>query len=148
MSLADVRRRPRILFLGESNDARTQMAEAYMRQIGEAYFEVQSAGMRSSRVDQRAIDAMSEDDMNIRNQRAKLVSGDLLTWADWIIVIAGDDEHFNAPVPSSAIEKRWGVPDPVSRARGDADLGPFREARDAIKRRVNQLVNSVKLFRR
>lgn len=148
MSLADVRRRPRILFLGESNDARTQMAEAYMRKLGEAYFEVESAGMRSSRVDPRAIDALSEDDIHIHNPRAKLVSGDLLTWADWIIVISGENERFNAPIPSSAIEKRWSVSDPVSHARGDADLGPFREARDAIKRRVNQLVNSVKLFRR
>ena len=45
-----MRRRPRILFVGASNGARTQMAEGYMRKLGAEYFEVQSAGLRSGRV--------------------------------------------------------------------------------------------------
>lgn len=148
MSNATLRRKPRILFIGESNRSRTQMAEGYVRSLGAQYFDVQSAGMSSSRVDRRAIEVMSEDGVNIGAQKSKLISAELLTWADLVIVVEGEDEKFNAPVPSSASEKRWTVSCPVDRAKAENDLQPFREARDQIKRRVTQLVNSVRLFKR
>ena len=148
MSGSSLRRKPRILFIGESNRSRTQMAEGYVRSLGNEYFDVQSAGMSSNRVDKRAVTVMSEDGINIGAQKGKLISAALLTWADLVIVIEGEDEKFNAPVPSSASEKRWTVACPVDRATGELDLQPFREARDQIKRRVTQLINSVRLFKR
>lgn len=147
MSLANLRRKPRVLFLGQTNRCRTQMAEAYMQKLGAPYLDVQSAGLSSGVLDRRMLRVMEEDGIDLKRARAMLADAELLTWADLIIVIAGEDEHIHAPIPSSAVEKIWTVANPQARALDDIDLVPYREARDQIKRRVTQLVNSVRLFK-
>lgn len=143
-----LRRRPRILFVGAGNRSRTQMAEGYIRKLGSDCFEVQSAGMQTDRLDRRAVAVMEEDGVEIKANMSKLITGDMLTWADLVIVISGTGERVVPAVPNSARVKQWLVESPVKRAESDDDLIPFRDARDQIKRRVTQLVNATRLFKR
>lgn len=147
-TVSGLRRKPRILFVGAGNRSRTQMAEGYVRNLGSDCFEARSAGMQSDRLDRRAVRVMEEDGIDLKAHSAKLVTGDLLTWADLVIVIAGTGEKVKPAVPNSAREKQWLVESPVARAESDDDLVPFREARDQVKRRVMQLINATRLFKR
>ncbi|MGD8498762.1 MAG: arsenate reductase ArsC [Chromatiales bacterium] len=143
-----LRRRPRILFVGAGNRCRTQMAEGYIHALGSDCFEARSAGVQSDRVDRRAVRVMEEDGVDIKNCMSKLVSAELLTWADLVIVIAGTGEKVSPAVPNSAREKQWLVEAPAARAESSEDVIPYREARDQIKRRVTQLINATRLFKR
>ncbi len=143
-----LRRRPRILFVGAGNRSRTQMAEGYIRKLGSDCFEAQSAGMHSDRLDRRAVAVMEEDGVDIKSSLSKLITADMLTWADLVIVISGTGEKVTPAVPNSAREKQWLVESPVTQAESDGDIRPFREARDQIKRRVTQLINATRLFKR
>ena len=139
------RRLPHILCIDEGNSDRSQMAEGYLQTLAGQYIEVQSAGMRNQPLSRLTVQIMQEDGVDIRRQREKLVSRELLLWADIIITISGPMESLRAPIPSSAVEKRWSISPPQT--DGGDPLVPFRRTRDEIKRRVQQLVNTLKLSR-
>jgi len=140
------RRKPRIVFVGEDDSCQTQMAEGYMRTLAADLVEAKSAGMRSSPLDRRTIDVMKEDDVDIKSQQAKLISADILTWADLVVTICDDESKLNVGVPSSAHHKHWSVTCTVNPSN-PGDLDQYRKARDEIKRRVGKMINSIKLFK-
>ncbi len=137
-----LRRKPHILFIGPGNTFRTQIAEAYMRNLAPDVVEVRSAGMQSQQINRRAIEVMQADGMNIADQSSKLINAELLTWADIIISISGVGETFNPPIPNGAREKPWSISAP-----GGEASEPYVETRDEIKKRVKQLINNMRLFK-
>lgn len=140
------RRRPHILCLDESNSDRSQMAEGYLRSLAGAFVEVQSAGIRRQPLDGLAVQAMREDGVDIHAQQAKLATRELLLWADVIITISGGPmEPVQPPIPASAKEKRWLILAPHRDAPDE--LEAMRRTRDDVKRRVQQFVNALRLFR-
>ncbi len=141
-----LRRKPHILFVGEGNANRTQMAEAYLRDMAGDMVDAQSAGMRSRPVDKRAIEVMSEEGIDIIKNVSKLASADLLTWADIIVTISGREERVSPAIPHGAREKQWPIDPPESRMGGD-ELQAYRDTREDVKRRVQQLINAMRLFK-
>jgi arsenate reductase (thioredoxin) len=139
------RRLPHILCIDEGNSDRSQMAEGYLQTLAGQFVEVQSAGMSNQSLNRLTVQIMQEDGIDIRRQREKLVSRELLLWADIIITISGPMESLRVPIPASAVEKRWPISPPQT--DGGDPLVPFRRTRDEIKRRVQQLVNTLKLSR-
>lgn len=148
MPSGGVRRKPHILFLGARNSHRTQMAEAYMKKLGSDIVDVLSAGLASERLDPRVHQVMLEDGIDTSKQTAKLVNGDTLTWADLIVTISALDEKLNAPIPNGAREKQWTIASPLKPEAGEDELDAFRRVRNDVKRRVQQLVNSMRLATR
>lgn len=140
------RRLPHILFVDDSNSNRSQMAEGYLRQMAGEFIETQSAGMSNRALERLTVEVMQEDGIDIRSQKEKLVSRELLLWADIIITISGPEEGLQPSIPPSATEKRWPIALPQAGESEDATLS-FRRTRDDVKRRVQQLVNTLKLFR-
>ena len=143
-----VRRKPHILFLGAKNATRTIMAEAYMQKLGSDIIDAKSAGLASERVDARTADVLREDGIDLGHPSSTLVSADLLTWADLIITIAAHDETLNAPIPNGAREKQWTIASPLKPEAGEDEMEAFRRVRNDVKRRVQQLVNSMRLSAR
>jgi len=139
------RRRPHVLCLDEGNSDRSQMAEGYLRTLAGQFVEAQSAGLTNQPLNRMTVQVMNEDGVDIRRQSEKLLSRELLLWADIIIVISGPSETLHAPIPNSAVEKRWLISPPV--ANDDDSAAAFRRARDDVKRRVQQFVNALKLSR-
>lgn len=144
---AGLRRKPHILFIGPGNTNRTQIAEAYMRQLAKDMVEARSGGMKSQTVDRRAIKVLSEDGLNISDQTSKLINAELLTWADIIITISIPQERFKPPIPNGAREKPWTIAPPQPLPGHSDELEAFRHTRDEVKKRVKQLINNLRLFK-
>jgi protein-tyrosine-phosphatase len=146
-STAILRRKPRILFVGATNANRTVMAHAYMRSIGGEVFDARSAGMELGRVEPETIALMSEEGVDIKDLRPVALNQEMLEWADLVIVIAGLGETVDPKVPDSARMKFWPVERPDTGGDAEAQLAAQRSVRDQVKRRVTQLVTSVRLFK-
>jgi arsenate reductase (thioredoxin) len=142
----DLRRKPHVLFLGPTNAARTQMAEAYARIMLKDLVEVRSAGMEASELDQRTRAALDSDGVDCSGLYAKELDQRLLDWADVIITLCADTQRLKMRPQDSYVHKNWSVQDPARVARGPDDIGPFHEAMENIKRRIRQYSNSIRLM--
>ena len=69
-----LQKRLKILFLCTGNSCRSQMAEGWARRLKGDIIEPYSAGVKSQRLDPRAVKVMSEKGVDISGQRAKHVS--------------------------------------------------------------------------
>lgn len=141
------RRLPRILFVSECTGSRTAMAESYGRKLGEGLIDVLAAGAELTALDPRTIEVMREDGIDVRDYTARVFSRDLAEWADIIVVLCATPGKVHPYIPEGAVRKDWPIRNPARQAKNDTDKAPFVKARDDIKRRIQQLVNAIKLSR-
>ncbi len=144
----DLRRRPRLLFVDPTNGARTQMAEAYGRQMLSDRIEVRSAGVIPRDVDPRARQALEADGVDAHGLYAKVLDQDLLDWADLVVTLSTDAGDVTLREQDSFVRKHWPMDDPARLARDGEDMAPYIKTRDDIKRRVRQFANSIRLMNR
>ena len=64
----------RVLFLCTENSCRTQMAEAFLRELTGDELEIVSAGSEAGRLDSEAVAAMREAGIDISSARTKSVN--------------------------------------------------------------------------
>ena len=145
---ASLRRKPHVLFMGPTNSARTQMAEAYGRDLLADLVEVRSAGMAASDLDPRTHKVLQTDGIDTNGLYAKLVDPKLLDWADLVITLCADTHRLKLQEQESFVHKNWSMEDPARLAKGPEDLAPYLQARDDIKRRIRQFSNSIRLMQR
>jgi protein-tyrosine-phosphatase len=127
---------PLVLFVCVENSCRSQMAEGFVRNLGEELSRAYSAGSRpSGEVDPRAVRLMAEKGVDLAGQRstglADLPEG--VTW-DYVVTMGCGDACPHLP----AVHRLdWDLPDP----KPLEDEG-FREIRDEIERRVRSLLSA------
>lgn len=131
--------RKRVLILCTGNSARSQMAEALLRDVAGDKFEVASAGTIASFVRPQAIAVMAEIGIDISGHRSKGLDEYLATPFDFVITVC-DNAAENCPVfPGTARRIHWGFDDPAEATGTDAEvLGTFRRVRDEIRTRLKQ----------
>jgi arsenate reductase (thioredoxin) len=144
----ELRRRPRLLFVDPTNGARTQMAEAYGRQMLSDRIEVRSAGFIPHGVDPRARQVLEADGVDAHGLYAKVLDQGLLEWADLVVTLSTDAHDVKLREQDSYIRKHWPMDDPARLARDGEDVAPYINTRDDIKRRVRQFANSIRLTNR
>lgn len=130
----------RVLFLCTHNSARSQMAEAFMRQVAGGRVIAASAGSEVSRVHPLAVDVMAERGVDISRQRSKLL--DLLVAQFWDVVVTVCDRvrEVCPPLPPETRAIHWSVPDPAAvTGTPDEHRAAFRAAADEIAARVRFL---------
>ena len=132
----------RVLFLCTHNSARSQMAEALLRQLGGERFEVASAGSEpSGRVHPLALRVIAEMDADPTRHRSK--GFDEVFDRKWDLVVTVCDDALDAcPVlPPDTVSAHWGLADP-SRVEGtDADrLAAFRATATLLRERIAGLL--------
>jgi arsenate reductase (thioredoxin) len=142
------RRLPRILFVSECTSARTAMAEYYMKKMGGDLLDVLTAGIEVTPLDKRAVKSMQADGFDIREYTGRVVSKDIMEWADIIIVLCEVPGKVHPYISTGSVRKDWPIPDPAQLAKDNEDVEAFNKVRDNIKRRVQQFINAVKLSRR
>lgn len=145
---ANLRRKPRVLFVGPTNAARTQIAEAYGRQLLADLVEVKSAGLEAQDLDPRTRQVLEKDGIDTSGLHAKALDQELLDWADLLVTLCTDTQHVELPRQDSFVHKNWPVENPARLARGADDLAPYLQARDDIQRRIRQFSNSIRLMHR
>lgn len=127
-----------ILFMCVANSARSQLAEGLARQLF-PQAEIQSAGSQPGKLNSYAVKVMQEIGIDISQHYSKSyddLSADFLTKLDFVITLCA--EEVCPVIVSQAKKLHWPFTDPASKEPlpEDVMLGRFREARDAIKRKL------------
>lgn len=123
----------RVLFVCLENACRSQMAEAFANMLGAEGVEAYSAGLESGEtVDGRAVEVMRELGYDLARHASKSVDDLPDIEFDYVITMGCGDE---SPVVKARMQIDWDVPDPSGMGLKD-----FRQARDAIRERVERLL--------
>ena len=134
-----------VLFLCTGNSCRSQMAEAWARHLGGERLEAQSAGIESHGKNPRAIEVMREAGIDISAQESVKLTDQMLALADYIVTVCGHADE-NCPVlPAGVHKQHWPLHDPA-KVTGSEDeiMAAFRESRDDIRGRVEDLIEGFK----
>ena len=122
------------------------MAEGWARQLGGSDITVQSAGIEAHGKNPRAIAVMQEAGVDISQQESTRLTDDMLAAADVLVTVCGHaDEH--CPVVPARINKiHWPLQDPAKVTGSEEQIMQvFRASRDDIRRRVQQLLDTLAL---
>lgn len=132
----------RVLFLCTGNAARSQMAEAFLRRLGGAAFDVHSAGTNPKGVHPLTIRVMAEAGIDVSGQTSKGIDRYASESWDYVITVC-DRAAESCPVfPGQVARLHWPIPDPaaVLSVSEEERLAAFRAARDTIAERVREFV--------
>jgi arsenate reductase len=126
-----------VLFLCTGNSARSQMAEALLRSLGGADFEVFSAGTDPKGLNPLAVEVMRETGIEISRHESKSLSRYFGQSFDYIITVC-DRARDNCPTfPGDNERIHWGYDDPAAASGSrEQQLAVFRRVRNEISERL------------
>lgn len=133
--------KPRVLFVCTHNAARSQMAEALLRQEAGHRFEVASAGLEPTEVHPLAREVLGEIGLDATDLYAKgtreFLGRQSVRYA--IIVCAQDQENCPRVFPFARQTLYWPFDDPAApQGSRELQLAKFRRVRDEIATRIGQ----------
>jgi len=105
-----------VLFLCTGNSARSQMAEALLRNKAANQFDVFSAGTSPEQVDVRAIEAITRFGIDASDLMAKHVQTFAGKHFDYVITLCDKANNECRSYPDAGKQLAWDFPDPKSRA--------------------------------
>ena len=131
----------RVLFVCTHNSARSQIAEALLRDYGGADFEVFSAGTEVSQVNPYAIRVLADLGIDWSRARSKSIAEFLDQRFDYVITVC-DRARATCPVfPGSENTLHWGLDDPSEVEGSDAEkLAAFRRTQLEVSTRLRPLI--------
>ena len=126
----------RIVFACVHNAGRSQMAAAFLNQLGEGKARAVSAGTNpGTRVHPEVVEAMKEVGIDLSVAVPQRLTAELASDADMLITMGCGDE---CPYVPGVTRNDWPLEDPKGRSLDDV-----RRIRDEIRRRVVELLNGV-----
>ena len=138
-------KKTRVLFVCVHNSARSQMAEAFLKNLAGNRFEVTSAGLEPGQLNPLAVEVMKEVGIDISKNATKSVFDLYKSGALFAYVIAVCDAEAAQRCPTFPAITRtllWSFPDPASfTGTPEEKLAKTREVRDAIKARVEKFID-------
>ena len=137
----------RVLFLCTGNSARSQMAEALLKDLGGNDFEVHSAGTEpQSEVNPFTIEALKEKGIPIEGLYPKLVNEFVNQIFDLVVTVCDGAKQACPHFPSAKQMDHWSLEDPAAfQGSYDEILFTFRETREEIERRIKTYILQDKL---
>ena len=130
----------KVLFICTHNGARSQMAEALLKQSCGDLFRVESAGTQPGQLNPFAIKAMAELGIGISQNKTKAIFPFMRERPgfNYVISVCDEDAREHCPTfPAGARYVQWSFPDPSKFTGTDAEkLERTREVRDAIRARI------------
>jgi arsenate reductase (thioredoxin) len=138
-----------VLFVCIHNSARSQIAEAFLRQMGGSRFEAASAGIEAGRLNPLAVEIMREIGIDISGSPVRNVF-DLLRQGkkfDYVITVCDDSSGERCPLfPGQAERLHWPCDDPAKLTGSrEEQLERIRLIREQIRQRVAWFVEERKL---
>lgn len=139
----------RVLFVCTANSARSQMAEAFTRQLGHGALrslsrgpvEAESAGTAPRPVHPVAIRVMSDLGVTMAGQRSKSLEEVLDRRFDQVITLCDIAREACPPIPDVADPAHWSLPDPAATTGSEREVyEAFRASALTIAARVRQLL--------
>lgn len=135
----------RVLFLCTHNSARSQIAEALLRQIGGSDFAVFSAGTEVTRVHPLAIAVLAEQGIGGEGLYSKSLTEFLGQRFDVVITVC-DQANESCPIfPGNPNRIHWSIPDPSAVQGTDEErLTAFRQVRQYLTRQLTLFIDAWK----
>jgi arsenate reductase (thioredoxin) len=138
--------RIKVLFLCTRNSCRSQMAEAILRRIAGDRFDVFSAGLDPSDIDDRTRSVMAEIGLDLEGQYSKSVEEYLgrMHFGYLITVCDSADQSCPAVFPGMGTRLHWSFEDPAAvHGTSEEEMTAFREVRDQIAATIADWIVSV-----
>ncbi|MDQ6990749.1 MAG: arsenate reductase (thioredoxin) [Mariprofundaceae bacterium] len=123
----------KVLFLCTGNSCRSQMAEAWLKQLAGDRFEVYSAGIVAHGKNPRAIAVMQEAGVDISKQQSEKLDPLILKELDLLVTVCGHADEACPAIPVSCEKQHWPFDDPAKATGNEAQImDEFRRVRDQI----------------
>jgi arsenate reductase len=122
------------------------MAEGFAKTLGKDVLFPFSAGiLHAGIVHPRAILVMNELGIDISGQKPKDIDNDILNLMNMVITFCGNGEESCPTTPPHITRVHWAMDDPVQ-AKGTEEeiMSAFRKSRDEIKKKMVDLIDSLK----
>jgi len=137
----------RVLFICVHNSARSQMAEAFLKQMAGDKFDVESAGLKPGMLNPLAVEVMKEVGIDISQNKTKSVF-DFYKQGKryyYVITVCDESQAGQCPVFPGAIKQmHWGFDDPSSfQGTWEEKLEKTREVRDNIESKIKDWLSSL-----
>ncbi len=133
----------RVLFLCTHNSARSQIAEALLREQAGNCFEAVSAGTETIRVHPLAIEAMRLIGIDISAAWSKTLEEYRQQEFDWVITVCDDANDRCPTFPGLARRLHWSLSDPSAvTGSHDQQLSAFIDTRDELNSRIESWLES------
>ena len=138
----------RVMFVCIHNSGRSQMGEAFLRNLAGDRFEVTSSGIEAGRLNPLVVKAMEEIGVSMEGHYAKKAQDyvDRGERFDYVITVCDEANAERCPMfPGKHVRLHWGLPDPSAIGGTDAEkLAGIRPIRDAIAARVREFIQTVR----
>ena len=131
----------RVLFLCTGNTARSQMAEAFLREYGGDRFEAYSAGLEPSVINPYIRRVMEEVGLDLSEQHSKDLAEYMgkVHFGYLITVCANAEKRCPSAFPGMGQRLHWPFEDPAAFVGSEEEkLAKFREVRDQVDRRIQE----------
>lgn len=131
-----VNTKPIVLFLCSGNSVRSQMAEAFLRELGSDRFEARSAGLEPTDIHPLTHAVMNEVGIKLEGHRAKSVQEFLGKISATYVIFVCKEGEANCPKlwPFALRTERMPFVDPAKLSGTEEEqLAVFRRVRDEIQ---------------
>lgn len=129
----------KVLFVCYANMIRSQMAEGFARQLGSAFLEIYSAGIRpTGLVSPEARLVMEEKGIDLSGQSSKGLDAVPIADMDYIVNLSGYPPDAIRPKSFGGEIIEWQIGDPVGKP-----MDYYRSARDTIEELVRNFVQKM-----
>ena len=139
----------KVLFVCVHNSARSQMAEAFLKQMAGDRFEVESAGLEPGKLNPLAIGVMQEIGIDISQNKTKSAFDFYKQGKryDFVITVCDESQAQSCPVfPGTTATRKiqWSFDDPASfQGAWEERLVRTRRVRDKMKQQIEQWLKTV-----
>ena len=134
----------RVLFVCTGNSARSQIAEALLRERGGEAFEAHSAGSEPAGLNPLTVRVLAEAGIDVSDAASTHV--DVYVGEPWDYVITVCDRaRESCPVfPHAGEQLHWSLEDPAAAEGDDATrMAAFRATREDVRARIDAFVTAV-----
>jgi protein-tyrosine-phosphatase len=133
----------RVLFLCTHNSARSQIAEALLRHLGEGRVEAFSAGAEPSRVHPKALEVLQKEGVDTTSLSSKSLQQFIGQDFDYVITVC-DRAQESCPVfPGDPERIHWSFPDPSAVSDPDAQNLAFLQVFAGLEKRLKILLTLI-----
>jgi arsenate reductase len=134
----------KVLFVCVHNAARSQMAEAFLNELGGGRFVAESAGFEPTALNPLAVRVMKEAGIDISTKRSKSVFDLYLEGRlyNYVITVCDEASAEKCPTfPGFARNLHWSFEDPETFAGGEAEkIEKARQLRDRIRASIEAFI--------
>lgn len=143
-----VMKKKKVLFVCSHNSARSQMAEAFLNQLGKDRFVAESAGLEPGKLNPIVVEAMQKVGIDISQNKTKSVFDFYKQGKryDYVVTVCDESQAGRCPVfPGTATTTRlhWAFVDPSTFIGSNEEkLVKTIAVRDEIKAKVEEFIKN------